>query len=247
MRLEGKTAIITGAASGFGKETALRFAEEGASIAVVDLNIDGAREVAAEINAAGGRAIAIQTNVTEEAAIHDMVEQVKAEFGVIDILINNAGKSRSKPIEELSLREWDQAMNLNLKSVFLCTREVIPHMIERQYGKIVNLASICAQTARAVAVDYSASKSGIVGITRTVALQVAKHGINVNAVAPGPVETPLWQTFAPERKAALMNSVPFKRMGTPRDIANLLLFLASDEAGWITGECVAINGGTFIG
>ena len=166
MRLEGKTAIITGAASGFGKETALRFAEEGASIAVVDLNIDGAREVAAEINAAGGRAIAIQTNVTEEAAIHDMVEQVKAEFGVIDILINNAGMSRSKPIEELSLREWDQAMNLNLKSVFLCTREVIPHMIERQYGKIVNLASICAQTGRMPACSAVANffKSAYMGL-----------------------------------------------------------------------------------
>ena len=248
MRLEGKKAIITGGASGFGRQTALRFVEEGAEVAIFDLNLEGAKKVVAEIEALGGKAFAFQVNVAQENSVKAAFADAFDALGVVDILINCAGMGRSAEIQDLTLDQWQLLLDVNMTGTFLCSREVIPHMIQRQYGKIVNLASICAQTGRKVAVDYAGSKSGIVGITRALALQVAKDGINVNAIAPGPIATPLFEkNYTKEQMLALMSTIPFKRMGTPMDIANLLLFLSSDESGWITGECIAINGGAFMG
>lgn len=248
MRLKGKRAVITGGASGFGKETALLFAREGAAVALLDLNREGAEKVAREIGAAGGTAWAIGADVSKEESVKKAFGEALEKLGAIDILINCAGYGRSARIQDLSLEEWNQLIGVNMTGTFLCCREVIPHMVERQYGKIVSLASICAQTGRMVAVDYAGSKSGIVGITRALALQVAGDGINVNAIAPGPVITPLFEkNYTPEQVEKLLSTIPFKRKGTPADIANLLLFLSSDESAWITGEVVAINGGAFIG
>lgn len=248
MRLEGKKAVITGGASGFGRETALRFAQEGAAVALLDLNREGAQKVAQEIEKNGGQAWAVEVDVSQEASVKKAFQEALQKLGVIDILINCAGYGRSAKIQDLTLDQWNQLLGVNMTGTFLCCREVIPHMVERQYGKIVSLASICAQTGRMVAVDYAGSKSGIVGITRALALQVAGDGINVNAIAPGPVITPLFEkNYTPDQVEKLLSTIPFKRKGTPADIANLLLFLASDESAWITGEVVAINGGAFIG
>ncbi|NCE73701.1 SDR family oxidoreductase [Anaerotruncus sp. X29] len=248
MRLEGKKAVITGSASGFGKETALLFAREGAEISLLDINAESAQKVATEIAKIGGRAHVMQVDVSEEESVKSAFSQALEQMHTVDILINCAGYGRSSRIQDLTLEQWRRLIDVNMTGTFLCCREIIPHMVERQCGKIVNLASICAQTGRMVAVDYAGSKSGIVGITRALALQVAADGINVNAIAPGPVVTPLFEkNYTTEQMNSLLSTVPFKRKGTPTDIANLLLFLSSDESGWITGEVIAINGGAFIG
>lgn len=214
----------------------------------MDINTEAAQKAAAEITEAGGRAYAIQVDVSDEDSVKAAFSQALKQMHTVDILINCAGYGRSARIQDLTLEQWQRLIAVNMTGTFLCCREIIPHMVERQYGKIVNLASICAQTGRMVAVDYAGSKSGIVGITRALALQVAADGINVNAIAPGPVVTPLFEkNYTTEQMNNLLSTIPFKRKGTPADIANLLLFLSSDESGWITGEVIAINGGAFIG
>lgn len=204
--------------------------------------------MATEIAKIGGRAHVMQVDVSEEESVKSAFSQALEQMHTVDILINCAGYGRSSRIQDLTLEQWRRLLDVNMTGTFLCCREIIPHMVERQCGKIVNLASICAQTGRMVAVDYAGSKSGIVGITRALALQVAADGINVNAIAPGPVVTPLFEkNYTTEQMNSLLSTIPFKRKGTPTDIANLLLFLSSDESGWITGEVIAINGGAFIG
>ena len=247
MRLKDKKAIITGAGSGFGKQTALTFAREGADVLLADIDLEAAKETAKEVEGFGRLAVSTRTDVGDEEQVEDMAQSALKSFGRIDILINNAGIAQFEPIQDVSLELWDKLVRVNLTGTFLCSKAVIGHMIERGYGKIINLASIAAQTGRMVGVAYSASKSGILGITRTLALQVAEHGINVNAIAPGPVMTPLFEIDSPQVLKRLTATIPFKRLGTPQDIANLILFLASDEAEWITGEVIAINGGAFMG
>jgi len=214
----------------------------------LDINAESAQKVATEIAKIGGRAHVMQVDVSEEESVKSAFSQALEQMHTVDILINCAGYGRSSRIQDLTLEQWRRLIDVNMTGTFLCCREIIPHMVERQCGKIVNLASICAQTGRMVAVDYAGSKSGIVGITRALALQVAADGINVNAIAPGPVVTPLFEkNYTIEQMNSLLSTIPFKRKGTPTDIANLLLFLSSDESGWITGEVIAINGGAFIG
>jgi NAD(P)-dependent dehydrogenase (short-subunit alcohol dehydrogenase family) len=247
MRLEGKKAIITGAGSGFGKQMALTFAREGADVLVADISLPAVKKTAHEVEALGRKAIPTATDVGDESQVNEMATIARKELGKIDILVNNAGIAQFERIQDVSLDLWNELIRVNLTGTFLCSKAVIDHMIECGYGKIINLASIAGQTGRKVGVAYAASKSGIIGITRTLALQVAEYGINVNAIAPGPVLTPLFEVDSPEVLQRLTATVPFKRLGTPQDIANLVLFLASDEAEWITGEVIAINGGAFMG
>ena len=247
MRLTGRKALITGAASGFGKQTAVIFAREGADVALCDIDMPGLQATADEVAGQGRKAIRLRLDVANETEVRSVFSQALAEFGRLDILVNSAGVSRSGNIQDTSLQAWQRTIDVNLTGTFLCCREVIPHMLANSYGKIINIASISAQTARPVGADYSASKSGVMGLTRTLALQVAKDGINVNAIAPGPVATPLFKDFPPEVVERLMSTIPYKRWGTATDIANLILFLASEESEWITGEMVTINGGAFIG
>jgi 3-oxoacyl-[acyl-carrier protein] reductase len=248
LRLKNKSAIITGAGSGFGRETALTFAHEGAEIAVVDIHQAAARAVAAEVEALGVKALPLFSDISREEQVTEMIRSTLENFGKIDILVNNAGVSGSAIIQDIMLEQWERTIRINLTGTFLCCREVIGHMIERGYGKIVNVASISGQTGRWVGADYAASKAGVMAITRTLALQVAKFGINVNAVSPATIVTPLLEkNFTPEIVERLKSTIPYKRQGKPQDIANLILFLASDESEWITGEVVTISGGAFMG
>lgn len=248
MRLREKCALITGGGSGFGKSTALLFASEGASVAVADLNLQAAEAVCEEIRKNGGAAVALQADVSKEESVRQMVKGARAAFSAIDILVNSAGLSRTCKIQDLSLADWQLLIDVNLTGTFLCCREVIQEMIDRGSGKIVNIASIAGMTGRQVGADYSASKAGVIGLTRALAAQVAKDGVNVNAIAPGPVATPLFQkNFTPDVVAKLMSTIPYKRWGSERDIANLILFLSCEEGEWITGEVVSINGGAFMG
>jgi NAD(P)-dependent dehydrogenase (short-subunit alcohol dehydrogenase family) len=248
LRLKNKSAIITGGGSGFGRETSLIFAREGADVAIVDINQAAAKEVAAEVEALGVKALPIFTDISREKQVADMIRMTLEAFGKIDILVNNAGVSGSASIQDINLEQWERTIRINLTGTFLCCREIIDHMIERSYGKIVNVASISGQTGRWVGADYAASKAGVIAITRTLALQVAKFGINVNAVSPATIVTPLLEkNFTPEIVERLKSTIPYRRQGRPQDIANLILFLASDESEWITGEVVIISGGAFMG
>lgn len=248
MRVGGKKAIVTGAGGGLGRAIALKLAEEGANIALVDISLKAAEKVEQELTEKGYRAISIKTDVSSESDVRRMVDTVREKLGGIDILVNNAGISKAIPFQEVSLESWNEGIDINLTGTFLCSKMVIGDMMEKEYGKIVNISSIAGQTARPVAADYSASKHGVIGLTRNLALQVAHLGINVNAVAPGPILTPIFEKDYPEEVIAkVMSSVPFKRKGRPEDVANAVLFLASDESGWITGEVIAVNGGAFMG
>ena len=184
MRLTDKVGIITGGGGGFGKALALKFAHEGADVVVADIDLAAAEQVAAEVRKTGKKALVTETDVTDETSVQEMVAAALQEFGQVDILVNNAGISRSCAIQDLSLANWEKTIAVNLTGTYLCCKAVIEAMISRNYGKIINISSISGHTARAVGVDYSASKTGVLGITRTLALQVAKDGINVNAVAP---------------------------------------------------------------
>lgn len=247
MELINKTAVVTGAGSGLGKQIVLSFAKEGADTILVDVNLEGAEAVAEEIRNLGRKAVAVRTDITNEEDVKNMVDIAVKTMGKIDILVNSAGISRTANIQDITLEQWNKMISINLTGTFLCCREVIKKMIEQEYGKIINISSISGVTGRAVGVDYSATKSGVIGITRTLALQVAGKGINVNAIAPGPIITPIHDTWKKEDLDRLLATVPFNRPGKPQDVAEAALFLATDKAGWITGEVLSVNGGIFMG
>lgn len=247
-RLNGKRALITGAGGDFGRAIAALFAQEGADLVLSDINMESVEKVAKEIEALniGTKTITVACDVSNEDQVKSMFAKANAEMGGIDILVNNAGISKVCKIQEITLGDWDKLMNINLTGMFLCSREVIDQMIERNSGKIVNVSSISGVTWRDVGAHYGASKAGILGLTRTLAAQVAKYGINVNAVAPAAIRTSIQDNFAPEVLQKMMSTVLLNRCGYPIDVANLILFLASEESSYITGECININGGAFM-
>lgn len=247
MLLNNRKAIVTGGGGTLGGQIALDFAKEGADVAIVDINLLAAEKKVREIEKLGRKAIALQSDISNEADVKNMVKTTLETFGKIDILVNCAGISKSSDIQDLSLDDWNATISVNLTGTFLCCREVIDHMIANEYGKIINIASLSGLTGRKVGVEYSASKTGVLGITRTLALQVAKNGINVNAVAPALIVTPLHETWSKENLDKLLATCPFKRGGKPQDVADTVTFLASDKAGWITGEVVTLTGGAFMG
>jgi len=249
MRLEGKNAIVTGAAGGFGREIIKKFISEGAhKIALVDINFESLKEFELELRQKGYKVFPYKADVSNENEVEKIVSSIINEFKEVDILVNNAGITQSLPIQKVSVEDWQKGIDVNLKSAFLFCKMIIDNMIERNYGKIINIASIAGQTGRPVSVEYAASKAGIIGLTRNLAYQVAGEGINVNAIAPGPVVTPMLEkSFSKEISEKLKSTIPFRRQGKPEDIANAVLFLSSDEAGWITGQVIAVNGGAFMG
>lgn len=248
-RLEGRTAIVTGAARGMGRAVAIRLAAEGANVVVNDLMDAGVAAVVAEIEAAGGRGMAAVADVVDYTQVQAMVDAAVARFGAVDILVNNAGILRStKPLETIPEDEWDLMMAVNVKGVFNCTRAVLPLMKARRSGKILNVSSSAGRCVSTFGgAHYTVSKAAVLGLTRATASECARYGINVNATAPGSMDTEMVRELAPrdviERATT---SCPLGRLGTPEDEANLVAFLVSDEASYITGACVDLNGGDLM-
>ncbi len=254
MRLAGKSAIITGAGRGIGKATALLFAREGADVLVPDLDLAGSEAVASEIRTLGRKGVAMEMDVTRTADIQRMVDTARREFGKIDILVNNAGITLVRDPLQLSEADWDRTLTLNLKAVFFCSQAVAREMVKRRTGVILNAASISGRAGKPMLVDYCASKFGVIGITQALAMALAKHGVRVNAVAPGIVDTDMWVSIDQEWSAlegkptgtikqSRVANIPLGRIETPEDVAKLYTFLASDDASYITGQTYNVCGG----
>jgi 3-oxoacyl-[acyl-carrier protein] reductase len=240
--LKGKVAIVTGAGHGIGKEIALSLARNGAQIIVTDIT-DAIFEVGKEIEALGSKALPIKCDVSEYEQAKNVEQQVTEKFERVDILVNNAGIYPQKPFLDMSADDWNKVLSVNLNGVFHCTKAVLPKMMKQKYGKIVNIASIAGAVVGFQNLShYSASKAAIAGFTKSLALEMAPHGVNINAVAPGPIDVGDIETNT-ETYQQIIKAIPVGRMGRPLDIANLVIFLVSDDSNFITGQCVVSDGG----
>lgn len=248
MRLEGSAAIVTGAAMGIGEATAHRLAEEGASVLAVDLHERG-EEVAEAIRAAGGTARFVRCDVSKEDEVTSAVQAVLDAFGNLSVVVSNAAITLPKSLESTTLEDWERIQAINLRSVYLFLRAAAPHLRANGSGSVINVASFHAAATIERFSAYAAAKSGVLGITRSAALDLAPEGVRVNAVCPGIIETAQWQTWLDEvedpeaTESEVLNFQPLGRIGVPRDVANAILFLASDEASYITGTTLFVDGG----
>jgi NAD(P)-dependent dehydrogenase (short-subunit alcohol dehydrogenase family) len=243
--LEGRVAVITGASKGLGKQMAIALAQEGATVALVARSGDLLEKVKAEIAGKGGKAHAFVADVREEAEVSRMAGQVRDAAGAPDILINNAGINLRKPLHEFSLEEWHRVIETNLDSAFLCGRAFVPGMIEKKFGRIINIASTMAHVALADRTAYCTSKFGLLGMTKALALELAPHGITANAISPGPFATEMNTVLIedPVRNAQFISKIPVGRWGKVEEIGPLTVFLCSNAAGFITGTDILIDGG----
>jgi 3-oxoacyl-[acyl-carrier protein] reductase len=245
-QLLNRIAIITGSGRGLGACTALKLAREGAHIVVNDLNKEGAEATAAEIEKLGRQTLVNTMDVSDYANANQLVAQVKAHFGRVDILVNNAGITRDSMLHKLTEEKWDEVIRVNLKGPFNMGQACAKVMMEQKYGKILNLSSV-AWKGNVGQTNYSASKAGVVGMTSTWAIELAKYNINVNAIAPGFIDSVLTQQIPAEVKEKFIQRIPLKRIGQPEDIAHLIAFLVSDYSAYITGQCIHIDGGLTAG
>ncbi|MFZ5918513.1 MAG: SDR family NAD(P)-dependent oxidoreductase [Chloroflexota bacterium] len=247
MRLKDKVAIVTGAGRGIGLGITLAFAREGARVAACDVRADLLDGALAEIRALGGEALAFPMDVTRRDQIQRVVDEVLTRWGTIDILVNNAGIYEVLPFEEISEAQWDRLLAVNLKGAFLCCQAVVPAMKRQGAGRIISIASSAGKTGGTLAgAHYSVSKAGVICLAKQLARELGPHGITVNAVAPGRIDTPMIHAVSDEENAAFVQRTPLGRLGTPQDVARAVVFLACDEASFITGEILDVNGGLLI-
>lgn len=247
MKLANKVALVTGAARGIGRAIALKLAGHGADIIVNDLDAEGAASTARQVEAAGARAHVDGADIADRAQVEGLFDRIDAACGQLDILVNNAGITRDGLLLKLSQAQWDQVMAVNVNGVFHCTQLAARRMVERKTGgKIVNLSSASGQMGNIGQVNYATSKAGIIGMTKTLARELARFNINVNAVAPGFITTPMTATVPETVKDRLIKGIPLGRPGTPEDVANAVCFLVSDESAYITGQVIACNGGMYV-
>jgi len=247
MKLTGRVALVTGASQGIGHACAQALAREGATVALAARNRHKLDELAAAIAAAGGQAAPFVIDVSDEAQVKDGIKSALAQFGKIDILVNNAGITRDQLVMRMKRADWDAVLATNLTSAYLCIQQVIASMLKQRWGRIVNITSIFGQTGQAGQANYAASKAGLIGLTMAMAREVASRNITVNAVAPGFIETNMTAVLSDEFKQSALKQIPLARVGTPEDIANAVCFLASDEASYITGHVLNVNGGMLMG
>ena len=243
MLLEGRVALVTGGARGIGRAIALLFAKEGADIAVADVNIEQAEITAKEIESLGRKALALQLDITVYPKVEEAVNKILDKLGKVDILVNNAGITKDNLLLRMSENEWDAVLNVNLKGTFNCIKAVSRPMIKQRSGKIVNIASIIGIIGNPGQANYSASKAGIIALTKTTAKELASRNISVNAVAPGFIQTDMTAKLSEELKQKMLAAIPMGKLGSPEDVAQVSLFLASDESSYITGQTIVVDGG----
>jgi len=245
--LQGRIALVTGSAQGIGLACALELARAGATVALSDVNEAKLAEAVAEVKALGGEAEGFKLNVADEESVKAGSKAILERFGKVEVLVNNAGITRDGLMMAMKRSDWDLVLAINLSGAFLLTQALLRPMIKNRWGRIVNMASVVGRAGQAGQVNYAASKAGLIGMTRSLAREVASRGITVNAVAPGYIETPMTAVLTEEQNAAMMATIPMARRGTPQDIANAVRFLASDAASYITGHVLDVNGGMFMG
>jgi 3-oxoacyl-[acyl-carrier protein] reductase len=245
-RLQGRVALVTGASQGIGRACALALAAEGAKVAAAARNEEKLAAVVQEISKAGGEAAAFRMDVASEDEVKAAAKAALEKFGKIDILVNNAGITRDTLVLRMKRADWDAVINTNLTGAHLCTQAVLSSMLKQRWGRIINITSIFGQMGQTGQANYSAAKAGLIGLTRAVAREVASRNITVNAVAPGYIETAMTEALPAELKEAVMKLIPLGRAGTDVDVANAVKFLASDDAAYITGQVLNVNGGMLM-
>lgn len=247
MKLDGRVAVVTGASQGIGRACAIELARRGANVALLARNQQKLEEVAQEIAAAGGKARVTPTDIENEEQIKAAFKGVIADLGKIEILVNNAGITRDQLIMRMKRADWDAVLNTNLTSAYLCTQQAISSMLKQRWGRIINVTSIFGQMGQAGQANYASSKAGLIGLTMAVAREVGSRNITCNAVAPGFIETAMTSVLSDELKQSALKAIPLGRVGTPEEVAHCVAFLASDEAAYITGHVLNVNGGMLMG
>jgi len=246
-RFEGKTALVTGSARGIGHEIALAYSEEGASVMIADVSADASREAAERIKAVtGGRTMWTALDVTKEDSCAAAVQAAVADLGRLDILVNNAGITKDNLVLRMKEADFSAVIDVNLKGAFLMSKAAAKYMLKARSGRIVSIASVVGQTGQAGQANYSASKAGLIGLTKSMAREFASRGVLVNAVAPGFVRTKMTETLSDEAKAKITEMIPLAKIGEPSDIAAAVLFLTGEESRYITGQVLAVNGGLYM-
>ncbi|MEJ5284085.1 MAG: 3-oxoacyl-[acyl-carrier-protein] reductase [Brevinematia bacterium] len=242
-KLDNKNAIVTGSARGIGKAIAVKLAEEGANVVIVDVNYEAAVETSEEIKKMGRKSFAMKVDVTKYDEVEAMIEKTKTELGSVDILVNNAGITKDNLILKMTPEDFDLVIDINLKGVFNGIKAVFPVMMKQKSGKIINIASVIGLMGNVGQANYAASKGGVIALTKTAAKELAQRGVCVNAVAPGYIQTPMTDKLPDNVKEEILKLVPMRRMGQPEDVAKAVLFLASPDSDYITGQTITVDGG----
>ena len=247
MNISGRVALVTGASQGIGRSCALKLASTGATVALAARNQEKLNELVREISGAGGKAASFTVDVSDEAQIKSACKAVIAQFGKIDILVNNAGITRDQLVMRMKRSDWDAVLSTNLTSAYLCIQQVIGSMLKQRWGRIINIASVFGQMGQAGQANYAASKAGLIGLTMAIAREVGSRTITCNAVAPGLIETAMTAALGDEFKQNAVKQIPLGRVGSPDDVAHAVAYLASEEASYITGHVLSVNGGLLMG